>query len=301
MPTKLKEFLLYLQTQGYSDKTIKEYEYDIMCFFKYVKEYYNLKSSIDKFTQPILNEIDEVCIYNYMYSTYDKSTSTRHTRLCAINLFYKWYGKRLEIQYPKKRQGLPKCLTLSQAKKLQHIFNKDNSKNPERDNLIMMIFLQTGLRISELKNIKIENIHKNFIILVGKGNKERKVYINKALECKIRRFIRKDDKYLVDISVSEIRYIVKKALSLIGAKGSPHTLRHTSATIIYKETKDILIVKEFLGHADVRATEVYLHINDEEVRKAVNKNPLANYQPKGADTNDKNKNRTNRRTSRGDS
>ena len=79
------------------------------------------------------------------------------------------------------------------------------------------------------------------------------------------------------ISSKEIQYIVKKALKELGYKGSVHTLRHTAASLMYQETKDILLVKEFLGHKSIEATQIYMHLNNEQIKNAVDSNPLARW------------------------
>lgn len=138
--------------------------------------------------------------------------------------------------------------------------------------------MQTGLRLSEVANIKVEDIDlKNQTIKVKcKGGRERIVYISNRTKTLIEEYDKKEG-YLFEIKKREIQYIVTNAMKKLDIKGSTHTLRHTIATKMYEQTQDILLVKEFLGHRSTESTQIYTHISNKLVKEAVEKNPLANY------------------------
>ena len=191
---------------------------------------------------------------------------------------------------------LPKYLKLEDAKKIQNIFNKSNSRYYIRDNTIISLFLCTGIRLSELSNIKIKDIdfsNKN-IPIIGKGNKERMVYLTDKIIKKLKKYL--DTRQIIDLnenlfvnnkntklSNKSIGNICLKAFKLAGLENkgySAHTLRHTVATYIYKTTKDIKIVQEILGHESINKTQIYTHIDNLDLKKAVDSNPLNEFQLK---------------------
>ena len=192
---------------------------------------------------------------------------------------------------------LPKYLKLEDAKKLQHIFNINNSRNALRNNTIITLFLNCGLRLSELVSINIKDIdfESKTLKVIGKGNKERVVFLNTNTIKVISNYLRtrntliENDALFVTyknkrISNTYVERICKKAFKLARLEEygyTVHSLRHTAATYLYKETKDILITKEFLGHSTIESTQIYTHIENQSIKEAVNKNPLSNYIYKG--------------------
>lgn len=308
-PSILKNFLYYLiSTKGYSIHTIKNYQLDLMLFFKFIREYLHINSSIKNFTVFILGNIDEHTITAFLvYLNYyrNNSASTRQRRLSSIRSFYKWLFKNYPPFSDKENPTkyipnvepvvrIPKHLNVEQAKRIQTIFTLKNTKFPQRNNLIITLFLHTGLRISELIGININDISfsDNSILIRGKNHKERKVYLNKYVSIKLKDYLNtrnKKNKILKlneplfisyqnkRIGVDGVEDICKKAFFLLGLKDygyTAHTLRHTAATIIYNYTHDLILLKNFLNHANISTTEIYTHVNNEQLRQAVNKNPL---------------------------
>ena len=207
-----------------------------------------------------------------------------------------------DIENIRKIERLPKYLTLSQAKEVQKIFTLKNSKYPVRNNAILTLLLSTGIRASELISINLEDINFNqnsIFIRNGKGHKERYVYFSNFCREKLIRYIetrhrntkldKKEKALFINhqskrLGISGLEDICKKAYKLIGIgdRGyTTHTLRHTSATIIYEYyNQDILLLKKFLGHASIAATEIYTHISSQKIKEAIEKNPLSDYNTK---------------------
>ena len=303
-PKILLEFLEYLQViKNYSQKTIESYSLDLMLFFTFYQHYQKLKLGVEDFDIFVLSKVktsDIISFIVYIGFNKDSSPYTRERRIVAIRRFYKW----LQYLKPKiikvnpaetignivKIERLPKYLSLEKAKQMQEIFTKQNSRYPQRNNAIISLFLSSGIRLRELINIDIEdiNFNNNSIKIKGKGAKERKVYFNEKCKKKIQKYleVRKtnESKALFTnkqgkrIGVDGIEGICQKAYELIGVGNyqyTTHTLRHTAATIIYKYvTQDLLILREFLGHSSIKATEIYTHIYNEDLKMAVEKNPL---------------------------
>lgn len=312
-PEILNDFLNYLLAiKGYSINTINEYNRDLLIFFNFIKEYFKIKVEIKKFNQLILLQVRRADIIAFLvYCNYSKNNNpyTRQRKLTSIRSFYKWLLGNLTnecyIENPtegigniKKTIRLPKYLTLEQAKNIQKTFNKQNSKYSIRNNAIISLFLSTGLRVSELISIKMQDINftNNNIKIIGKGNKERTVYFSNACKKILKEYISIKNKGIKTSNLSDplfisnrnqkmnrytVYYICKNAFKNININElhySPHTLRHTAATIIYKYVKpDILLLKEFLGHASINSTEIYSHIDNARIKEAVDKNPLANF------------------------
>lgn len=306
-PKILNDFLNYLATQNYSIGTIRGYNIDLLIFFNFIIKYLSLKietKDINVFTLINVKGKDMIAFLSFLSYNRDNSAKTRQRKISAIKTFYEW----LIVNYPtfdaknptdaipiiKETERLPKYLKLNEAKKLQCIFNKYNSRNYIKNNAIITVFLNCGLRLSELINININNIDfdDNIMIVIGKGNKERVVYLNK-ITVKVlkeylatRKVINLNEPLFLNsqnkrFSRRGIEAICEKAFKLADLEElryTTHTLRHTCATFIYKETKDILIVKEILGHENIISTQIYTHVENEEARNAVNRNPLANFE-----------------------
>lgn len=237
--------------------------------------YLNLEINIIDINIFILKSIHEDVIYAYLtYLNYYRNNiaSTRQRRLEAIRSFYKYMykyypefrtEKNIIDNVPKVQQvyRLPKYLTLEQAKQIQNVFTKNNCKYPERNTAIIVTFLNTGLRISELISLNISKIDFNNLLckVKRKGGVERTVYFNSYCIDKINAYLKtrtdsNDVLFLSNqnkrISNCSVENICKQAYSLIGitdiSNYSAHTLRHTAASIVYANTKDILLTKEFL-------------------------------------------------------
>ena len=314
-PKILNDFLTYLYAvKGYSSNTISTYNFYILQFLKFILAYWNMPIKTKDVTVFILinvKESDIMAYLTYLNYTRDNSPSTRKNKVDALRTFYKWIfnsyptisNKNL-IFLPKIQQQfrLPKYLSFDKSCKIQNIFNISNSRFHVRDNLIITLFLHTGMRLSELVNINIRDIdfNKKTINIIGKGDKERIVYLNNYCVKKIKEYLKTRMKNNKIINIQEalfinkngqrlqqhgVEYICKKAFKLAGLADynyTAHSLRHTAATQLYMNTEDLLIVKGFLGHSSITSTEIYSHIHNSIVKNAVDKNPLANFKCKNS-------------------
>lgn len=315
-PSILNNFLDYLLVfKNFSIGTAEGYGIDLRCFFRFLKVYYNLTNE-EEFDAIDVTDVDIFLLKRVQASdveaflfamSYDKNlmVNTKNRKLNSINSFYEWLCSNTPVikniptsnvnQIPNVRK-LPKYLSLDKCKKIKNIFNSTNSKNYKRDNLIIEVFLATGIRVSELTNIKLGDINltKKQLIIFGKGSKERLAYLNNSITTLLKQYI--NDIYGMNYNASiplfmgnkkqklsrrQVEYIVEKAYKLagLGEYGyTVHTLRHTYATLMYMYGKiDILILKELLGHTSLKATEIYTHVYNESLKNAINNNPLSNY------------------------
>lgn len=311
LPPILEEFLNYFSTiKARSPNTVKAYEYDLVLFFRFIKVRKNLSSDSD-FDQIDISDVDISLIesidlndlYAYLsFVTHERSNTppARARKVASLRSFYNYlYAKRkvitknpaLELESPKLGIRQPVYLTLDESMKLL-----DSIDGPfkERDYAIITLFLNCGLRLSELANINISDIKDDKLTVIGKGNKQRTVYLNDACISAINEYLKvrphdgvKDKKALFlskrlqRISIKTIQYIVKKHLkdaNLDGKKYSTHKLRHTAATLMYRYGKvDIRTLQRLLGHSNVSTTQIYTHVDDSQLRDAVSKNPLSEF------------------------
>ena len=323
-PQILKDYASYTVTiKGNSEKTVCEYLLDIRTFFRYLKmkkagddlsrEEFE-KLSISDLTIDNIREVTtEKVIEFLMFAGFERenSTTTRMRKLSSLkSLFHYLYGKKrlldsnptAEVDAPKKGQTLPKYLTLEEAVRLLETVKSDtNSKTVQRDYSIIALFMNTGMRLSELVGLNLESFDSelNFVKVLGKGNKERIIYLNKAAKdavasyLRIRldpRFVRTSDRAFFlsgrqqRISAKTVQWIIYRYLDLagLGSKGlSVHKLRHTAATLMYQYGNvDIRALQELLGHESIATTEIYTHVDNSQVRDAIENNPLANYNGK---------------------
>lgn len=330
MPNKssckiLRDFLNYNANLNKSKNTISEYNYDLTNFLKYIKyqQINNKKISISDITDisdidsKFLNKIDINDLYEYMSYLKDvcnDSAVTRARKVSSLKSFFKYLHVKAkliddnpakELESPKIGKRLPKYLTLEQSMTLlDTIKNKQitgkQHNNIARDYAMVTLFLNCGMRLSELVNIDINHIKfdEEILTVIGKGNKERTIYLNKACISAIKDYLKirpfdesvKDTKALflsekkTRISRRTVQYIIKEYLQMIpnlGDKFSTHKLRHTAATLMYQYGNvDIRALQELLGHESISTTEIYTHVDNSQIRQAVENNPLANYKGK---------------------
>lgn len=283
----IDKYLEYLKVERkYSNKTILSYKDDLIEYNEFLG---------NNFTN-ILN-IDMNIANNYMKYLYDRkiTKSSISRKLSSIRGLYNYLVREdiikenhfNKIQNPKRELYLPKFL---KDEELDKIFSVCNSNNPteERDTLIIELLYATGVRVSELVNIKIKDINRKekLIKVLGKGNKERMVIYNnhtkKALDTYLKDgynyFNKKSSEYLIlnkngnKLSERYIREIINKKVSQasLDIKISPHTLRHTFATDILENGADLMTVKELLGHESLNTTSIYTHITNEQIKKTYN-------------------------------
>ena len=246
----------------------------------------------------------------YLTNTYNSKAATRARKASSIRVFFNYITNKVNLleknpaqnlETPKLDKRLPKYLTLDDSKKLlETTSNEDENRNAKRDFAIITLFLNCGMRLSELVGININDIQFSEckMNVVGKGNKERTIYLNKACIKAIKDYIsiRPEGKHDTQnsnkalflserrtrISRRTVQYIVEKEISAAGLdakKYSVHKLRHTAATLMYQYGNvDIRALQELLGHESISTTEIYTHVNNEQVRNAVESNPLAEFE-----------------------
>lgn len=314
-PSFLNEFLDYTITiLNKSPNTVKEYNYDIATFLKFIKIHFKetseteLKSiiindmTIDTIKRITLQDIH--AFLSFLTINYHSKAATRARKVSSIRVFFNYLSQKANLidknpaqnlETPKLDKRMPKYLSLEDSKKLLAITSSEK-RNSERDYAIITLFLNCGMRLSELVGIDITNI--NFseakMTVIGKGNKERTIYLNNACMKVIKRYlevrpkegIKQDSKnalFLSErrerISNRTVQYIVERELKKAGLdtqKYSVHKLRHTAATLMYQYGNvDIRALQELLGHESISTTEIYTHVSNEQARNAVEDNPLA--------------------------
>ncbi|HPJ76074.1 MAG TPA: tyrosine recombinase XerC [Clostridia bacterium] len=310
LPEYCRDFLSYLETiQNRSVQTVNEYYYDLRMFLRFIKILkFNSKEPFDEIivvdiNVKILEQLTLSDFYAYMTflsRTRSASAKTRARKVASIRSFYKYlYSKvklistnpSLELETPKLKKTLPRYLNLEQS---TNLLDNVSSKHEKRDFAMLTILLNCGIRISELVGINISDYRDDTIKIFGKGNKERTIYINDACKNAIDEYLmtRPNDKaidknalFLSDrhkrISRKTVHVIVKQQLHNAGIdteQYSAHKLRHTAATLMYKHGNvDIRALQRILGHESIATTEIYTHLDDNQLRNATKSNPLANY------------------------
>ena len=316
-PEFLNSFLDYSITiLNKSPNSVKEYNYDLAMFLKYMKIHLKLTTETD-FNNITINDFDIDTLkritledihsfVSFLAINNRSKAATRARKISTIRVFFKYLAVKAKIidvnpaqnlETPKQDKRMPKYLTLEDSKKLLDVTMQDDNRNKERDYAIITLFLNCGMRLSELVGINIKDIHFDDckMTVIGKGNKERTVYLNKACINAIEQYLNvrpkegidynsKDALFLSErrerISRRTVQYIVEKELKKAGldtTKYSTHKLRHTAATLMYQYGEvDIRALQELLGHASISTTEIYTHVANQQVRDAVEKNPLAN-------------------------
>lgn len=318
-PEFVNSFLDYsLTILNKSPNSVKEYNYDLNMFLRYLKIHFKLTNETD-LKNIVIKDItidtikrvssdDILSFLSYLALNQNVKPATRARKISTIRIFFAFLSQKAKliennpaqyIETPKKEKRMPKYLSLDDSKKLLNVTMNEDDENKERDYAMITIFLNCGLRLSELVGINIQDISFEDCKLnvIGKGNKERTIYLNKAcinaikayLEVRPKEGIKQDSKnspkalFLSKrrerISKRTVQYIVERELRKAGldtAKYSTHKLRHTAATLMYQYGNvDIRALQELLGHESISTTEIYTHVNNEQVRNAVESNPLA--------------------------
>lgn len=324
-PPILRDFLAYHETiQGHSRKTVDEYFLDLRTFFRYIK--------IEKGRVPRAVPLDEIPIddvdlalvksvtltdiYAYLSflsrdrkksandpnSRYGLEVSSRARKVATIRSFYKYLVSKAklldenpiqELDSPKIRQTLPRYLTLDESIQLLESIDGDNA---ERDFCIITLFLNCGVRISELVGLNLSDIRGDRMRVLGKGNKERTVYLNAACQnaiddwLEIRAQFGAADPYALFITRRHTRVTkagVHKMLKtrfaaagLDSSKYSAHKLRHTAATLMLQNGVDVRTLQEVLGHEHLNTTQIYTHVDSASLQNAAQSNPLGQVKAK---------------------
>ncbi len=319
-PQILRDFLTYHETiKGQSQRTISEYYLDLRIFLRFVRlmrtdmpirsqlEDIPIKDIDIKF----IRDIQTSDIYDFLsYLANDRtpnpdspapeygiSPTARARKLSAIKSFYKYLTVRTkqldenpvaDFEYPKLRKSLPKYLTLEQSAALLQAVS---GQNQARDYAILMLFLNCGIRRSELVGLNLTDVYEDRIRVVGKGNKERIVYFGTPCRKAIDAYLQERNKQVLTdnralfgsrngnrISVDAVHALVKKALLKAGldqTQFSAHKLRHTAATMMLSGGVDVKTVQEVLGHENLNTTQIYTHIENTELKIASQANPLS--------------------------
>lgn len=319
-PQILRDFLTYHETiKGQSPRTISEYYLDLRMFFRFMKLMRNdmpIHTRLDdidirdvdlRFIRQITtSDIFDFLSYlandrtpnpDAMLPDYGISPSARARKLSALKSFYKYLTVRTkqltenpvaDMEYPKLRKSLPKYLTMEQSAALLKAVDGPNEK---RDYAILMLFLNCGIRRSELVGLNIADVYEDRIRVIGKGNKERFVYFGTPCRKAIDAYLsERNKKVLTDnralfgsrngnrISVTAVHRLVDKALLQAGldpSQFSAHKLRHTAATMMLSGGVDVKTVQEVLGHENLNTTQIYTHIENTELKLAAQANPLS--------------------------
>ena len=319
-PNILKDFLMYHETiKGQSQLTISEYYLDLRMFLRFMKLMRNdmpIKTNLDEINIKdidisFIGSITSSDVFDFLSylaneriinadspaPDYGISPSARARKLSAIKSFFKYLTIRTkqlaenpvaELEYPKLRKSLPKYLTMEQSSALLKAVSGPNEK---RDYAILMLFLNCGIRRSELVGLNLTDVYDDRIRVVGKGNKERFVYFGtpcrKAIEAYL---VERNKKVLSDnralfgsrdsnrISVTAVHRLVKKHMLAAGLDAnqlSAHKLRHTAATMMLSGGVDVKTVQEVLGHENLNTTQIYTHFENTELKIAAEANPIS--------------------------
>ena len=319
-PQVLREFLIYHENiMGQSPLTISEYYLDLRMFLRFIKLMRNdmpISTRLDDIDIrgidiSFIQSIDTSDVFDFLsYLANDRAVNpeaaapdygiaaaARARKLSSIKSFFKYLTVRTkqlqenpvaDLEYPKLRKSLPKYLTMEQSAALLQAVSGQNEK---RDYAILMLFLNCGIRRSELVGLNISDVYEDRIRVVGKGNKERIVYMGSSCRRAIDRYLEErnnivltDNKALFGsrdknrISVSAVHRLVKKHLlesGLDASQFSAHKLRHTAATLMLANGVDLKTLQEVLGHENLNTTQIYTHIENTDKKIAAEANPLS--------------------------
>ena len=311
-PAPIKDFLNYMQNvKGKSPRTIDEYYLDLRTFFRYIEKF--KYSSTPGSTN--LNDIDISAVdiemiknitltdiydyFNYITSERKNGASTKARKVSCLRSFFNYLSNKThqidenpckELDTPKRKASLPNFLTLEES---LNLLNSVSGPYKERDLCILTLFLNCGMRLSELVNINLSDIRSdNTLRLTGKGNKERVIYLNDACNFAIKNylkvrpvngvtdrnalFISKQKKRISPKTVQALVYKYISKANLENRGYSVHKLRHTAATLMYQHGNvDIRILKDILGHSNLGTTEIYTHLSNKQIERAISSNPLS--------------------------
>ncbi|MFA9381518.1 MAG: tyrosine-type recombinase/integrase [Acetanaerobacterium sp.] len=315
-PVTLRDYLFYMETiKGRSPRTVEGYYIDLRTFLRFIKHSRNLvspsvdfeKITISDVGVDLLRSITLSDVYEFLHFTASErsnSSAARSRKVSSLRGFFGYLTIKAgvlkenpvrELEVPALKKSIPKYLTLENSIELLTSLETQSNESRDRDYCILTLFLNCGMRLSELVGINHTDIRDNQLRLLGKGNKERIVYLNDACMAAISTYetykqahpivVKQDPNALFvsrngrRISKRRVQQIVERQLAAIGLdhKGfSTHKLRHTAATLMYQHGHvDIRMLKEILGHVNLGTTEVYTHISSEQMEDAAQKNPLA--------------------------
>ncbi len=301
-----------------SELTVNEYKYDLITFFRFYKKDQGKVGTDTPFEEIDISDIDEKTLNKIktddllvfmIWLTRERNLkpSSRARRIATLKSFFKYcHSKKhiidsnpaYDLETPKIGKRNPKYLTLEQSQELLKASYASPTESNERDYCMLALFLNCGMRLAELRGIDIDDIHGTTLTVIGKGNKERTIYLNKAcleaiddwMEARKKINIKPSHQKALFVSkrgtrISDdmIQIVIKRLLAEAGIDTkvySVHKLRHTAATLMYKYGNvDIRSLQLILGHANVSTTQIYTHVDDELLQKAIDNNPLAGFNP----------------------
>ena len=312
IPSFLKDYLNYMQTiKGKSANTVLVYFYDLRVFLRFIKLHKNVIPKTDEFDEIDISDIDisllktvtlsDLYAYMSFVSNYrSNSAYARARKVASLKSFFNYLTNKAklidknpaaELESPKIVKRLPRYLNIEESKQLLTSVEGEHSI---RDYAILTLFLNCGIRLSELVGINLNSIRNNTLTVIGKGDKERVIPLNSACIAAIDAYRKvrpvdgvKDKKALFlserkqRISKATVHHLVKKYIISAGLdprKYSTHKLRHTAATLMYKYGHvDIRALQELLGHESISTTEIYTHLDTQQLKNAVDSNPLSNF------------------------
>ena len=316
-PPLIKDYINYIRTvKGKTDKTADNYFRDLHLFFRFIKFHKGLVDKVETIEEIDISDIDYDLLKSitfddvnefiyYLHSERNNNEKSRARRISTLKSFFRFYTNNKgiisinpveELESPKIRKTLPKYLSLEESLKL---LNSVDGPFKERNYCIITLFLNCGLRLSELCAININdiNLDERMFKVRGKGNKERIVYLNDACinaikdYLKVRLastsvekqalFISRNDKRISPRSVELMVENTLKKAGLYGQGYTVHKLRHTAATLMYQHGNvDIRVLQQVLGHENLGTTEIYTHLSNDQIKKASESNPLAHLKNK---------------------
>jgi len=311
-PSYLSDFLFHLKiVKARGDRTVEAYYIDIRTFLRYLKLSNNLVPQNTPLSEIKINDIPIELLqnftlnnaYEFLYfisSDLENTTTTRARKTSALKQFFNFLHKKsglistnpiIDLEIPAVKNKLPKYLSLENSIEL---LSKVDGDFAVRNYCILTLFLNCGMRLSELVGLNLRDISfDNFTMrLLGKGNKERIIYLNDACinslnnYLKVRPIVTSEQNALflskrnTRISKRRVQQIVEESLLAAGLSNegiTTHKLRHTAATLMYQHGNvDPLVLKEILGHKSIATTEIYTHLSNENLKKAADSSPLSN-------------------------
>lgn len=322
-PSLLRDFLFYMETiRGRSARTVEGYYVDLRTFLRYIKatklmnqiphndeDFHHLSiASVSTVAICHVTLSDVYAFLNFCVEELGNQGAARARKVTSIRVFYKYICTKTpyldespvqNLELPSPKRPMPKYLTLEESLEL---LNNVQSSFTQRDFCIITLLLNCGMRVSELVGIDLSDIRDDSLRLLGKGNKERIVYLNASCLAAINEYLKvrkvpencpAEDRNALFISshgsrltARRVEQIVENAMVQAGLGNlgySPHKLRHTAATLLYQHGGvDIRTLKELLGHENLATTEIYTHVSNRQVQEAAQKSPLAKVKPKKA-------------------
>lgn len=315
-PNVIKEFLVYNEAiKNKSSSTVQEYYRDLITFFKYIKRIKGKIPSDVEFDKIDISDVDielirSISTYDmhsflvYCKTERDNNSTTRARKVSTIRQFFKYLTSQTHqlssnpaemLDAPKLKKTLPKHLTLEDSVELLNSVKNSDSPYAKRDYCIITLFLNCGMRLSELCNLNVTDVNTDGSLrILGKGNKERVIYLNDACtsslldylkerpnegvsaDHKNALFISRNKRRISNKTVQHIVYTYLEKAGLGGQGLSTHKLRHTAATLMYQHGGvDIRVLQNVLGHENLGTTQIYTHVADAQVKSAIESNPLS--------------------------